>query len=217
MGKRGLAFAVVIVAAFVFLLGGFAFYFHINAPTKDAKYYRQQLTSRGWYGEQRAKKELVANPDKGIPILIEILSAERVGQAEACLSEIGDPAVPALLEALEKNKKNQFRFSVFSVFSFIALKGNASEKNHGIIVRFLANALSDKSLEVRREAALGFSIMGKAGAGALPELKNSLKDVDLGIRLRAANAICAITADRICVIPVLKEALDQDGTFAALG
>lgn len=199
---------------------GFVFCYVQNPPQKNVEYYHHRLKSKSFAIRQSTKEELVRDPKKSVPILIEILGKEKVRQAEVCLIEIGGVAIPELRKTANKSHNESLRCSILRVFSYYALEGTATPAHHVLIVKDLAIALADKSLTVRRQASLGFSVMGKAGAIAETDIRRALKDADLGVRLNSVDALCRITSKREEVIPILKGALLAEDTawhHAALG
>jgi hypothetical protein len=209
MTARSLSFVVVfclIVGLSVsFLVGDFC---SQEVAPRDARYYLGQFES-GKSARDRVKRELLAEPKKAVPLLLHMVSIKKNYYVERTLIEVGDVAISDLLRvAAKKGTQERERCDCLFILAKIVEEKGATEENRDRIVNALSNAISSESLAIRQEAAYGLRHLGKDAKPALPQLRRSLKDPDIGVKLSSAEAICNITPEHNDVIQVLKELLE---------
>ncbi|MBI3823283.1 MAG: HEAT repeat domain-containing protein [Planctomycetes bacterium] len=154
--------------------------------TKDANYYHDIYKNGGYYARRHANHELAKDPAKGVPILIEVLSREKLDDAERCLWTIGADAVPELLDLEQKTDNIRLRCSLLRVLYSIVLEDKAKDQDRENIIKELAIAFSDKSPEVQKHAGLGLSIL--RGERSAPVLRKLLSDEALPKETKEAVA-----------------------------
>lgn len=140
-----------------------------------------------------------------VPALIADLRSgdpARKGKANLALVEIGEPAVPSLVEMLKSPDVNDRTTAASVVFGMGAKAREA--------VPALAEALADPELEVRMRAAMALESIGPDAAGAVQPLMKALKDREGIVRQRAAIALGAIGPAAQEAIPALAEAARWD-------
>ena len=103
--------------------------------------------------------------EAAIPPLVGALtdiSGDVRGTAQQALARIGEPAIPALIEAANSGNP-ELRRKVFHTFITMAEKGASATP-------FLIEALRDEDADVRLSAAVAVSYMGGKAVDALPAL-----------------------------------------------
>jgi len=143
-----------------------------------------------------------ANP-KEIASLIEKLKTNDEMELDAAINKlrkIGEPALPALMEALQ-DKNLQVRRSAADVLRQIGRPA----------IPALAKALKNSDANVRRSAAYALGKMGAEAKTALPQLVPLLNDSDAKVRSNAAFALEGIGAKAKTAVPqVVRLLKDSD-------
>ncbi len=150
------------------------------------------------------KLEKIGEP--AIPALIEAFQDQNLlvrRSAAQVLKQIAGPAIPALTKAL-KNSGPDVRSDATSALGSI----NAEAKT---VVPQLVPLLKDSEANVRSSAAYGFKRIGTEAKDAVPQLILRLQDSDVGVRRDAAYALGSISAEPKTIVPQLVPLLkDSD-------
>ena len=124
------------------------------------------------------------------------------GQANLTLIQIGEPAVPALVELLG-SEDERLRARAASTLWGMGSKGKGA-------VPALALALADANFEVRVASAMALESMGPDTTEAMPALIRALKDREGRVRQWAAKALGKIGPPAKDALPALVEASKYD-------
>lgn len=140
-------------------------------------------------------------PEVDVPGLIaELQSPDPVvsGKANLALIQLGEPAVPPIVEML---KSDDVRIRTLAVTALWGLgeKGRAA-------VPALAATLGDPVDSVRAGAAMALGNMGPHARDAVPALIGSLKDRDGKVRQWSAKALGSIGPAAESAVPALVQA-----------
>jgi len=133
--------------------------------------------------------------------------AAAVDRAVRQLVEMGEPAVPALIEAL-KDPEARVRNAAASALWGLGPKARSA-------VPTLAAALADSDDGVRLGAVMALESVGPDAAAAVPALSRAVRDRDGNVRLWAAKALAKIGPPARSALPALNEAARYDSTRAA--
>ena len=142
--------------------------------------------------------------EPAIPALIEALQDKNLlvrQSAAEVLKLIGRPAIPALAKAL-KNSDANVRSSAASAWSDIKTA-----------VPQLVPLLKDSNANVRIIAASALGSIGAAAKTAVPQLIPLLKDSDVYVRLSAAQALGSIGAEAKTALPQLIPLLKDSDVY----
>ena len=175
-----------------------------------------------WYhGVQNgAMDPTAALPPKGLSDLMQELQdglnheneATRLNAAYA-LGNIGEPAIPTLIEALRQESKSAWNRNLDrgdftnpsqldSIYGLAAVGESA--------VPALTEALADADWWTRAGAAAALGCMGEPAHGAVPALVAALKDDSEWVRRNAADTLGNIGPSARSAVPDLIEALGDD-------
>lgn len=147
-----------------------------------------------------ARLALTACGSKAVPYLISFLKSEETQSAAVdALGDIGkeaQAAIPDLIELLDVNHDAKFTLAEIGETAVPAL----------------SKALKDKSKNVRQNAAIALSRIGKKAKAAVPNLIEALKDSDGQVRSYAAEALAEIGKEARAAVPLLIALLKKDGT-----
>ena len=149
---------------------------------------------------------LKTSPESQVPSLIADLKNPDPtvsGKANLALIQIGEPAVPQLMEML---KSDDVRVRTLAVTAFWGLgeKGRAAAPA-------LAEALGDPVDSIRLGAAMALDNMGPPAREAVPALIRSLKDRDAKVRQWSAKALGSIGPAAEKAVPALVQAAKSEG------
>lgn len=150
------------------------------------------------------------SPDRRAANLVEDLhnpDAAAVDRAVRQLVEMGEPAVPALIDAL-KDPEARVRNAAAS-----ALWGLGPKARNA--VPSLAEALADNDDGVRLGVVMALESVGRDAAAAVPALARAVRDRDGNVRLWAAKALAKIGPPARSALPALAEAARYDSTRSA--
>ena len=175
-----------------------------------------------WYhGVQNGEMHSTAgsvpkDPSKLICALQEGLDDENEAvrlNAAYALGNIGDPAIPALIEALRKESKaawnrNLDRGDFTNPSQLDSIYGLAAAG--GPAVSALTDVLSDTDWWTRAGAAAALGCMGEPAHGAVPALVKALKDDSEWVRRNAADTLGNIGPSARSAVPALVEALGDN-------
>jgi HEAT repeat protein len=149
-----------------------------------------------------------ASAAAGVPALIRALrdpDSIVVGETVNALRKIGEPALPALVQALQ-GQDVKLRHQAAVALSRIA-------PTDPVAVKALIKALKDSSADVRRRAALALENAGKVGnpcVGVVVGLIGALTDRDGTVRMSAAVTLGNIGADAREAAGPLSDLLKDD-------
>ena len=118
------------------------------------------------------------------------------------LEKIGEPAIPALIEALQ-DKNLLVRQSAAKVLGYIGSP----------VIPALAKALKNLDAGVRRSAASALGRIGIEAKTALPQLVPLLQDSDAGVRRSAAYAVGNIGVEAKTALPQLVPLLQDSDVY----
>jgi HEAT repeat protein len=107
-------------------------------------------------------------------------------KAPWALSQIGAPAVPALIDLL-RSEKPEVRLR--AIRPLLVIARGASDAAPA-----LTRLLTDDDARIRQWAAAALGQMGAAGAGAIPALNKALADGEASVRQAAAAALGGVGA-----------------------
>lgn len=146
------------------------------------------------------------SPEARVPGLIADLQSsdpEVSGKASLALLEIGEPAVPALVELLKSHDVRQRSIAAATLWG-LGARGRAA-------VPALVATLNDSETELRVAAAMAFENMGPAAKDAVPALIRSLRDRDPTVRQWSAKALGSIGPAAEEAVPALVDAARGEG------
>jgi HEAT repeat protein len=151
----------------------------------------------------RALADVRPGPQRVLPILKRVLEGpDRAAAAEALdvLAEIGEPAVPALIEAL---KLPEYRAMVASIL------GRIGPSAKDAVPALVEVVKTDENSDSRREALLALGGIGPASEAAVPAATAALGDSDERVVLAACYALTKIGPAAKEAIPALKKLADD--------
>jgi len=134
-----------------------------------------------------ALMKLKPDPNKTTGLMIRLLAEAKPAvatQAMQALADIGEPAVPALIQAIQDEHA---QYWVVLVLSAIGPSAQAA-------VPALTRALDAASVDVRLEILLALAKIGAGSAPALTKIVPNLSDENEGIRYAATFAVASIGA-----------------------
>ena len=153
---------------------------------------------------ERRLAELSDDPEKAVPILLELVDHEdsRVRMAAfAKLEALGSPAARALVHELENRKDG--RIDVVSCF--IWLGPEARKDAVPGLMKILEDPKASKRGDLVNRAIDALWIIGPDAKDAVPLLLRALKNDNERVRLRAAETLGKIGANPAEVVPALCE------------
>jgi HEAT repeat protein len=145
-------------------------------------------------------------PEAKIPQLIADLQSadpEVSGKASLALLEIGEPAVPPLVEMLESDDVRKRSIAATTLWG-LGARGRAA-------VPALAATLRDPHDRLRVAAAMALENVGPAAEPAVPALVRALGDRDPAVRQWSAKALGNIGPAAEEAVPALVEAARAEG------
>jgi hypothetical protein len=201
--------------AVAFFMAMLAAWYVLPESPKDANYFLHRLESdkRSY---DAARRELFKDKKKAVPILLEILSRKKSENARGCLVAIGDEAVSEVLFLVKQDQDLGQRCEYLGILAEMVAYGSATNENRFRIVETLSAALSDELLPIRQTAAKGLYYVGKHALPALPQLRRTLQDPDLGVSLYSAWAISNLTREIDDVIEVLSTVLAGNDKYSQI-
>jgi hypothetical protein len=146
------------------------------------------------------------SPEARIPQLIADLQSSDPavsGKASLALLEIGEKAVPPLVEMLKSGDLRQRSIAAATLWGMGA-RGRAA-------VPALAATLADPETPLRVAAAMALQNMGPAAEDAVPALIRSLGDRDPTVRQWSAKALGSIGPAAEEAVPALVDAARGEG------
>ena len=149
-----------------------------------------------------------SNPEQEIPFLMCLLRHENNAtrrRVAAALGKIGEPAVPALVEALD-DQRYVVRQHACAALAY--MRSGAQDA-----VPDLVTLLNSENNLDRRDAA---SVLGRIGRGAkvaVPVLMELLYSDDVRVRRAAADALGNIGPGAANAVPALTEALSRSDEY----
>ncbi len=134
-----------------------------------------------------------------------VIDAERIARAAACgLVEVGQPAVPALLDMLREGQPRARKLAAFALGE-ITGTGEA-------VSAALTDAVRDPERQVRVNAveALGWK---PATPGSVAALSQAVRDPEADVRFSAALALGQLGPRAEAAVPALEDALHDDNRY----
>jgi HEAT repeat protein len=119
--------------------------------------------------------------------------------AATALMEMGEKAVPALIDTL-KNAKGEARINAVHVLRLMGEKSKAA-------VPTLMDVLQDKDDDIRAQALWALSAIGPEARAAVPMLIAALSDKSRDVRYYAGSALGGVGPDAKAAVPALLIAL----------
>ena len=150
------------------------------------------------------------SPERRAADLVEDLrspDAAAVARAVRQLVEMGEPAVPALVQAL-RDPEARVRNAAASALWGLGPKAHDA-------VPTLAEALADNDDGVRLGVVMALESIGRDAAAAVPALARAVRDRDGNVRLWAAKALAKIGPPARAALPALTDAARYDSTRTA--
>jgi HEAT repeat protein len=154
----------------------------------------------------RGLADLRPGPDLAIPAIQAALRdapAEVVDGALDAMADLGDAAVPPLIEAL---RHEEVRAKAAAILARIGPPAKAA-------VPALAALLKDEQAETRREALFALGEIGPDSKPALPAIAAALDDADEKVAYAACYALGKIGPDAMDAKPALQKMLDAEDEF----
>jgi HEAT repeat protein len=146
-----------------------------------------------------------ADPAAAIAALLDLLLREDRVTGNSCayaLVEIGEPAVPALVQALESK-------TTAREYAVIALQ-EAGPPAKAAVPALIRRLQEDDDPHVRSPSAYALGRIGPAAKAALPALTKALRDSDGHVRINAADALRRID-NSSAGVPALIEVCKDPG------
>jgi HEAT repeat protein len=150
-------------------------------------------------------EKLVKIGEPAIPALIEALREENLlvrRSAAEALRKIGDRSIPALVKAL-KDSDVKVRRNAINLLIIINYGWSGSSSQAKTAVPQLIFLLKDSDPDLRRSAADALENIGPEAKTAVPQLILLLKDSDADVRRSAARALGNMGAEAKTVVPQL--------------
>jgi HEAT repeat protein len=134
-------------------------------------------------------------PPKVEKLIQQLSNSEFAERQEASrqLQKLGEPAAEALQKAATSNPDPEIRWRAAQLLA--GLKGRAIHHG-GRSLEDWVRRLRDRDSITREQAAVALGRLGPQATAALPDLQRALRDPELGVRWRAADALWQVDCRR---------------------
>jgi HEAT repeat protein len=146
-----------------------------------------------------------ANPDSYIPALIANLPEDHA--AAMTLGQLGDPAVPALLEAMQDENPGRRKYAAYAIANMAGWE--KLTKNREEVAKALVKLAQDKDREIAWHATQAIGSVHAAPEHCVPALIALLKHADESIVETAAESLGEFGAEAKAALPALIDLLGK--------